>query len=199
MRTLACWGALLLCASVTGCFGAEQRPPRSAAASATPSTTSGGALVGRDDVENRWRGVTEAQPPGATQPPEQTPPSAGQRLPPSESEQAPQDRLADERNRVSQAVGIAKQQIDRLTRIERAATPDREAQLDSLLADLQTRREKVLQDMRELELRPPSLSPDRLESDLDRDLDSLQASVHDSYVAAPAPGSGMAPPAPLPP
>lgn len=100
---------------------------------------------------------------------------------------------------MSQAVAVAKQQIDRLTRMEQAATPDRSAYLDSLVQDLQSRRDKVLQDMKELEVRAPARAPDQLESDLYRDLGDLQSSVRESYATAAPPGSGMAPPAPLAP
>jgi hypothetical protein len=86
--------------------------------------------------------------------------------------------------------------------MEDTADPERRSDLDSTLGNLQRHREKVLQDLRELELRAPTSTSrvsDRLRSELDQDLNSLQMSVQDSYDFAPPPNKGMPPPAPLPP
>lgn len=190
MRSLRAWcvGGLLLGASVAGCVDHSEQPlaPGRAEVVATPQpqATSTGAVH-----RSNAKGVTEAQP-------------ATHAAQPRGSQPPVQDRLIEERARVSQGVTLATQQIDRLTRMQQYADPDRQTTLQSTIDDLQSRREKVLQDMRELEIRGPAFSAmasDTLRSDLYRDLDDLQSSVQESYALAPPPGSGMAPPAPLPP
>jgi hypothetical protein len=190
MRSILLWsaGALLLGASVSGCFRQSEQTPEHARAAVEPAPQGQptGAVVSHrgDEVIRRGneRGVTEAQP--AT-------PAAQPYVP-----------LSVDRGRVSEAVAQASRQIERLTRIEQTADPERRDELDSTIGDLQSRREKVLQDMRELEMRGPA-SPasmsDTLHSELDRDLNDLQKSLHNSYDVAPPPGQGMPPPAPLPP
>lgn len=185
MRSILAWslGALLLgAAAVTGCVDqAEQHPARARAAIApapTPQPQASGPVVVQHGNE---KGVTEAQP-AAPPPPPYT--------------------VGDERAHVSRAVAAASQQIDRLRRMLETADPEHRDELDTAIHDLQSRRERVLQDMREYEMRGAAVSPtvsDALRSEMDRDLDALQSALHDSYDLAPPPGSGMAPPAPLPP
>lgn len=190
MRSILPWllGTLLLGAGTAGCVDHTAQLPVATrtAVQATPQPRPGATVV----VQRRdERGVTEAQPatpaaqPRATQPPVQ-------------------DRLTEERARVSQGVTLATQQIDRLVRMQQYADPDRQKALEDTIDDLQGRREKVLQDMRELEIRGPAASTtasDTLYESLYRDLGELQGAVRDSYAVAPPPGSGMPPPAPLPP
>ncbi|HEX8791333.1 MAG TPA: hypothetical protein VF765_10325 [Polyangiaceae bacterium] len=191
MRSLCAWsiGALLICASAVGCSHETAQPRAAARASRAavarpPQPARGGNVI----VEHREynRGVTEAQPATpAAQPPVE-----------------PNETLGEERARVSQAVALATQQLNRLTRIEESADPDRRNELEDAVGDLRNRREKVLQDMRELELRGPAASAtasDTLREELYRDLAALQAAVRESYAVAPPPGSGMSPPAPIPP
>ena len=197
MRSILLWsaGALLLGASVSGCFRQYEQTPEHARAAVepTPQPQSPSAVVTRrgDEVMQRGneKGVTAAQP--ATPAAQATPPAT-----------QPSEPMGNDRVRVQEAVAKASRQIDRLTRMEQTADPERRSELDSSLGDLQSRRDKVLQDMRELEVRGPA-SPasmtDTLHSELDRDLNDLQKSLRDSYDIAPPPGQGMPPPAPLPP
>jgi hypothetical protein len=183
MRSILPWsvGALLLGASVSACYVRSEQPPaRSrAAALSTPQPQSTRSVIVQ---QGEQKGVTAAQP--------GTPAAV------------PYGAPHTDRERVAQAVALASRQIDRLTRMGESANPERRSELDATLDDLQKRREKVLQDMRELELRGPA-SPagmaDTLRSELDRDLIDLQKALHDSYEVAPPPGQGMPPPAPLPP
>jgi hypothetical protein len=192
MRSILLWsvGALLLGASIGGCFRQSEQTSartREPVASTTPEIRSTDTVVTRrgDEILQRGdqRGVTAAQP-GT--------PAAQPYTPPG-----------DARSRATETVALASRQIERLTRMAETADPERRSDLDSTLGDLQSRREKVLQDMRELELRGPasaaSTSDDRLRSELDRDLSALQMSLQDSYDFAPPPSRGMPPPAPLPP
>jgi len=197
MRSILLWsvGALLLGASVSGCFRQSEQPPASTRApvATAPQPQSPGTVVTRrgDEIVQRGerKGVTEAQP--ATPAAQPTPPATQPSVP-----------LSEDRGRVSEAVAKASRQIERLTRMEQTADPERRSELDSSIGDLQSRREKLLQDMRELEVRGPA-SPasmsDTLRSELDRDLSDLLKSLRDSYDIAPPPGQGMPPPAPLPP
>jgi len=189
MRSILLWsvGALLLGASATGCYRQSEQPIASTRAPApTAAQPQGPSTIitqRGDEVLQRGerKGVTAAQP--AT--PAAQPPAAP----------------VDDRERAQQIVALASRQIDRLTRMVDTADPERRSELDSTIGDLQSRREKVLQDLRELELRGPSAAStsDRLRSGLARDLNDLQMTVRDSFDVAPPPGQGMPPPAPLPP
>ncbi len=199
MRCILAWsvGALLLGASITGCVDQTGHPPARTRArvTASPQPQVGSTIVVHHENE---RGVTEAQPPS---PP---PPPVINKIVTNEAEGQPPvaDQLSETRARVSQAVAVATQQIDRLTRIEESADPERHVELEDTIGDLKSRREKLLQDMRELELRGPAYSPaatDSLRSEMDHDLADLQESVRESYTIAPPPSRGMPPPAPLPP
>ena len=190
MRSILLWsvGALLLGASATGCYRQSEQPIASTRAPApTAAQPQGPSTIitqRGDEILQRGerKGVTAAQPETpAAQPPAPT---------------------SDERERASQIVALASRQIERLTRMVETADPERRSELDSMIGDLQRRREKVLQDMRELEMRGPtseSSTSDRLRSGLDRDLNDLRMTVGDSFDIAPPPGQGMPPPAPLPP
>lgn len=190
MRFIVPWSvaAVLLCAATAGCVDHTEQLPVATrtAVQATPQPQPGATLVLQHGDE---KGVTAAQP--------STPAARPQgSLPPVH------DRLTEERARVSEVVTLATQQMDRLTRMQQHADPDRQSALAAAVDDLQGRREKVLQDMREMEIRGPAASPsasDTLNEELYRDLGELQGAVRDSYAVAPPPGSGMAPPAPLPP
>jgi hypothetical protein len=190
MRSILLWsvGALLLGASVSGCYRVSEQPiasTRAPAPTAEQPQPPGTVVTRRGDEilqRGEQKGVTAAQP--AT-------PAA-----------QPSTPLSDDRGRVQEVVALASRQIERLTRMEETADPERRSELDSTIGDLQSRREKVLQDMRELELRGPASAAstsDRLRSELDRDLNDLQMTVRDSFDVAPPPGKGMPPPAPLPP
>jgi hypothetical protein len=187
MRSILVWsvGALLLGASATGCYRQSEQPIATTRAPAPtaeqPQAPSTVVTERGDEVLQRSerKGVTAAQP--AT--PAAQPPAAP----------------VDDRERASQIVTLASRQIERLTRMRETADPERRSELDSTIGDLQSRREKVLQDMRELELRGPTSAADRLRSELDRDLNDLRMTVRDSFDVAPPPGQGMPPPAPLPP
>ncbi len=187
MRSILVWsvGALLLGASATGCYRQSEQPIASTRAPAPtaeqPQAPSTVVTERGDEVLQRGerKGVTAAQP--AT--PAAQPPAAP----------------VDDRERAQQIVALASRQIERLTRMRETADPERRSELDSTIGDLQSRREKVLQDMRELELRGPTSAADRLRSELDRDLNDLRMTVRDSFDVAPPPGQGMPPPAPLPP
>ncbi|HTQ48136.1 MAG TPA: hypothetical protein VMI75_35515 [Polyangiaceae bacterium] len=191
MRSIQLWsvGALLLGASTTGCYRQSSEQPiantRAPAPTAEQPQAPSTVVTRRgDEILQRGerKGVTAAQP-GT--------PAAQPSTPPS-----------DDRARAAQIVALASRQIERLTRIAETADPERRSELDSTIGDLQSRREKVLQDMRELELRGPTSeasTSDRLRSELDRDLNDLRMTLRDSFDIAPPPGQGMPPPAPLPP
>jgi hypothetical protein len=183
MRSILLWsaGALLLGASVSGCYRQSEQPSAretTAHAPTPPPPATNPPLT--HQVEQK--GVTEAQPPAPA--PQVNPPPT------------------DDRARATEIVALASRQIERLTRMEETADPERRSELDATLGDLQSRREKVLQDLRELEMRGPASAAstsDRLRSELERDLNDLQMTVRDSFDVAPPPSRGMPPPAPLPP
>jgi hypothetical protein len=190
MRSILLWsvGALLLGASATGCYRQSEQPVASTRAPTPPAAqpqTPGTVVVTRrgDEILQRGeqKGVTEAQP-ASSGPQTSAPPS-------------------NDRERARAAVAVASHQIERLTRMQGTADPELRSELDSTIGDLQKRREKVLQDMRELELRGPTAAStsDRLRSEMERDLNDLQMTVHNSFDIAPPAGRGMPPPAPLPP
>lgn len=208
MRFILAWsvGALLIGASTAACVDQDEQPSARTRAHVVatpqpqPRAPAGSTVIVRHENDRRDRGVTAAQPntPAVINNIVTTKPPESQR----ESQPPPTDRLSEERARVSQAVALATQQIDRLTRIEESADPDRRMELEDTLGDLKSRREKLLQDMQELEIRGPAYSAsmtDTLRSEMDRDLADLQSSIRDSYTVAPPPGRGMPPPAPLPP
>lgn len=95
-----------------------------------------------------------------------------------------------------QVVASASEQIERLNRIQRSesnAAPRED--VDRALGDLESKRETVLQDMRELAIQPTADVFSKLSADVAR----LRGAVRTSYAIAPPPSQGLPPPSPLPP
>ena len=100
------------------------------------------------------------------------------------------------RARAAQLVGLAAQQVDRLRRMEKSdhdLAPRED--VDGALSDLEIERENVLQDLRELELRPAEDVLAKLEGDVAH----LQNAIRATYGVAPPPSQGLPQPIPLPP
>jgi hypothetical protein len=178
-------GALVFGALAVGCVEVERVPIHTMN---TPAATPIGS-------EPR-PAVTSAQPapPPITEStiPE---PSSSNEMPSSETPDVTESQ-PDSRLRAAQAVGLASQQVARLRMMATSANglaprPD----VDAAFGELQIKRENVLQDLRELELRPS----DDLLMQLDGDVASLRGAIRDSYGVAPPPSQGLAQPSPLPP
>jgi hypothetical protein len=95
-----------------------------------------------------------------------------------------------------QTVALASQQIDRLQRIQRSesnAAPRED--VEQALADLEGKRDTVLQDLRELAIQPTGDVLSKLSADDAR----LLGAVRVSYVIARPPAQGLPQPSPLPP
>jgi len=147
--------------------------------------------------------VTATQPrPGVTSAQQQPPPAVDDvEAPPGGSVAAPPAESATEsppngRARAVKVVGLASLQVDRLRRMERSAGDSAPREdVDAALSDLEINRGKVLQDLRELELR----ASEDVSAKLDGDVDYLQNAVRASYVIAPDASHGLPQPTPLPP
>ncbi|HZU84830.1 MAG TPA: hypothetical protein VE987_17990 [Polyangiaceae bacterium] len=213
-RTLLC-GAFSI-VLLAACEGPERVPARSA----SPTTAT---VVS----EEQQPGVTSAQPqPPAEPPPPGAPPTGATSVVEPEQPQPPGVNVAppayggatpspydatppygatapqaDTRDHAERVVAQASQQISRLERMrtgqsENNATP--RLDVDSALSDLQNKRERVLQDMRELALEPASRSS-AVQAQLDADVAALQRAISSSYAVAPPPSQGLPQPSPLPP
>jgi hypothetical protein len=112
-------------------------------------------------------------------------------------EQAPPES-AEERARATKVVAEASSQIDRLQRIQSMSTEAHRDDLDAAVYELQRKRERVLQDLRELDMQPPQQRA-RIGAELQGDLGDLGAALAVSYRFAPPPARGLPSPAPLPP
>jgi len=95
-------------------------------------------------------------------------------------------------------IAMASQQIDRLHRWGATVGGYGRQDADEAASDITVRRDRVLQDARELQLQPPTVF-ESLRATLSRDLADLEASMRSSWSILPPPSSGMPPPAPLPP
>jgi hypothetical protein len=112
--------------------------------------------------------------------------------------QGPTTLEQDDRAHVSEVVAQASDQIDRLQRIQSMSANAHREGLDNALYDLEHKREKVLQDMRELDVQPPAQGS-AIRAELQRDLLDLQSALNATYRFSPPPSKGLPPPAPLPP
>jgi hypothetical protein len=102
----------------------------------------------------------------------------------------------DGRMRAEQTILLASQQVDRLRRMEKSGNDSAPREdVEAALNDLEIRRDKVLQDWRELALRPS----DAIVAKLDDDVASLESAVRRSYAIAPPPSQGLPQPSPLTP
>jgi hypothetical protein len=148
-------------------------------------------------------GVTNAQP---QTPSAQTSPAATNNLietpepninvaPPGLGATEPQ---AEDRTAWTEVLSRASAQLDRLRRMESYASDTHLEDISAALDDLRSKRESVLQDMRELELAPAGRTAD-IRKQLDKDLAALQNALSDSYAVAPAPSDGLPRPSPLSP
>lgn len=214
MRTIALCsvGALLLGASVLGCYDEPEQPAvRSRAAvvsqPAAPQQSGSVTVVHHDDQQ---RGVMSAQPPaqqsGAAESQPNTPVINNFVNPPATTSQtqtttqepnaqpsAPSTQPAptatesnDDRARASQVVAEATQQIDRLTRVlSMSAKDSRHADIEAAVGKLQSKREHVLKDIKSLESTGASSSDDTQHIILNRDVLDLQAALRKSYEYAP--------------
>lgn len=206
MRTIALCsvGALLLGASVLGCYDEPEQPAvRSRAAvvshPAPPQQAGGSVTVVHHDDQ---RGLTSAQPPaqsGAAEPQPNTPvinnfvtapPQTQDQGPQSTAPSTPQAPITaqptDDRSRASQVVAEATQQIDRLTRVLSMSAKDgRHAEIEAAVGQLNAKRERVLQDIKSLETTGASSSDDTQHIILNRDVSDLQGALRKSYEFAP--------------
>lgn len=102
----------------------------------------------------------------------------------------------DGRTRAEQTILRASQQVDRLRRMENSGNDSAPREdVEDALNDLEVGRDKVLQDWRELALRPS----DAIVAKLDDDVASLESAVRRSYAVAPPPSQGLPQPSPLTP
>jgi hypothetical protein len=103
------------------------------------------------------------------------------------------------RTRVARSLAAASQQIDRLRRMEESSSgaAPREV-VDSAMADLENKRERVLQDLREFELRADGRTT-QVSTMLEHDVATLEDAVQSSHALAPPPSQGLPQPSPLPP
>jgi hypothetical protein len=104
----------------------------------------------------------------------------------------------DERTQATQMVALATQQIERLQRIQALSSDARREDLGASIRNLEGKRGRVLQDLRELEMRPVGRSAD-IQMQLATDAANLQAAVRASQVTAPPPSQGLPQPSPLAP
>jgi hypothetical protein len=220
MRTIvvSCAGALLLWAlGQVGCVEEERAPAQAVGPAAAPPEATVVRQHQRPPVTAvqpaQPQPVVQAAPPGA---PPQSPPivdngiepsprapggAATNIAPPAYGATEAQGQMLpeqEERSRASEVVAQATDQIDRLQRIQSMSADAHREGLDNALYDLEHRREKVLQDMRELDLQPPEQRR-AIRAELQRDVADLQASLHAAYRISPPPSKGLPPPAPLPP
>jgi hypothetical protein len=141
-------------------------------------------------------GVTNAQP---------TPPlvhDVVERPPPTLNVEPPASGVTeaqpDVRSRARQVVGVASQQIDRLRRMESTSANAHHEDIDAVRTDLENKRERVLQGLREMELLPSDRAMD-VERQVDSDVAALQVAIRSSYAIAPPAFQGLPQPSPLPP
>jgi hypothetical protein len=104
----------------------------------------------------------------------------------------------DERTRATEMVALAQQQIDRLRRIQAVSSDAYREDIDASVSDLQSKRGRVLQDLRELEMRPAGRSQD-IQVQLAADAINLQEAMRASEAIAPSPSQGLPQPSPLTP
>jgi hypothetical protein len=200
MRNLALWsvGALLLGASATGCYDEPEQPAahsQAAVVSRPAAQPQGGSVTVVHHGDDR--GVASTQAPsrqGAAQAQPNTPVINNFVTPPPPAAQpsatapldSPAAQPADDRARASQIVAEATQQIDRLTRVlSMSANDSRHADIEAAVARLQSRRERVLQDMKTIETTGASSSDDTQHIMLNRDVSDLQTALRDSDQYAP--------------
>ena len=213
MRFIAVLGAAVVGFALSSCL---EQPPRHShayyyypspawAAAPAPGTTVPG-VSSPPPPPPVVSAVVTAPPAAATTSGEATPPQVPSAATKTEAtpaegatEQQPaEQRQPDERNDALRIVAVASQQIQRLSRILKSAQePTQRHDVESILGDLERQREKVLQDLSELELEPAE--GDRLPQLLSGDVQDLQRSLTASYATAPPPSQGLPSPSPLPP
>jgi hypothetical protein len=120
------------------------------------------------------------------EPPADVPLSAG--VGAAETQPLPQAEPL-ERQRVAEVVSMALGQLERLQGLT-AASEARRADLDGAAYEIAQRREKVLQDLRELDAEPAT-QRGAIRTELARDLAALRASLDTSYRLAPPPSEGV--------
>jgi hypothetical protein len=114
------------------------------------------------------------------------------------TEEQPAPEGTEERTRATKVVAEASSQIDRLQRIQSKSAEAHRDDQDNAVYELQRKRERVLQDLRELDMQPPE-QRERIGAALQGDLGDLRAALSTSYRFAPPAARGLPPPAPLPP
>jgi hypothetical protein len=97
----------------------------------------------------------------------------------------------DCRTRATQVVALASLQIDRLERPSTANGNRSRVGIDTALADLQSKRAKLQEDMREIDAQP-AMQEDSAFAEIDRcaDLADLETAVRASYSILPPPPQG---------
>jgi hypothetical protein len=193
--------ALVCSALAVGCVEVERVPVRSARASTATGITSE-PLPGVSNAQQAPpadEDIVAAPEPPAVAAPDRS--SATEPPPDSQAVAVPASSSAidpppDIRTRAAQIVELAAQQIYRLRRMESSGNDSAPREdMDFASSNLENKRELVLQDLREFELRPSKSGLARL----DGDAAYLQGAVRASYVIAPPPSQGLPGPTPLPP
>jgi hypothetical protein len=182
---VSCAGALFLSALAPfGCVEEERAPARTARPAAQ--------MAQPPPIDSE--AVEPSTPPPGGAAANVAPPATG--APESQGSMPPEQ---DERTRATEVVSRASDQIDRLERIQSMSADAHREGLDSALYDLEHKRAKVLQDLREIDVQPPA-QRSAMRTELQRDLADLQDSLLSAYrISPPPPSKGLPPPAPLPP
>jgi hypothetical protein len=102
----------------------------------------------------------------------------------------------DERTRAMEMVAVASQQIDQLQRMLSFSSNTHRDDIDASVSELKSKRERVLQELRELEMRRAGRSAD-IEMHLAIDTSNLQSAVRASQLVAHPPSQGLPQPSPL--
>lgn len=193
--------ALVCVALAAGCYEDEPVPAQTRVVATTPPPPP--PVAATVIVHSRPAAPPPAQPTVVTTLEPQPPTGPAQNVPPppvgvTEMQPPPPATEPDPGTRVRQITLLATQQIERLSRRETRATGSAKSDIDTVIADLKVRREKVQQDYRELQAQQ-SAGSDTLTMGLDREINGLRDAINDSYQLESPAGHALAPPAPLPP
>jgi hypothetical protein len=185
IRAIGSTGALVCVALAIGCVEVERvpvpigytNPPTAAVATSQPQPV----VTGTVPLPHTESTVPEAPAPNAVVVPEA---------------QGATESQPDGRTRAEQTMLLASQQVDRLRRMEKSGNDSAPREdVDAALNDLENQRGKVLQDLREVALRPSNA----ILAKLDDDVASLESAMRGSFAIAPPPSQGLPQPSPLTP
>jgi len=194
-------GALVCGALATGCVEEERVPARAHPAAAGRTTV---VVSSRERPPAPTVGVTNAQP-ASPPPPVVTnviePPAPTTNVaPPAYGATAAQPGsplTTEDDAEASRAVAEASTQIERLQRVQSTTPVERKVDVDTAITDLDGKRARVLQDLRQAGAQRAAQADER--GQLERDLAELKSAVRASYSILPPPSQGLPQPAPLPP